>query len=177
MSRREPTTGAPERNLSSEHVADRVHSAAIHVLRSVRPQDAQASIGPAALSALSVLVFAGPRTVGELARAEQVRSPTMTGVLKGLEAAGLVRRERAAEDGRRSVVRATPAGRRLMQRARRRRIAALAGRVDDLTPDERETLLAAAAPVIALTLPPARGRHHRVCRTPRYGAPEAPRAP
>jgi DNA-binding MarR family transcriptional regulator len=114
------------------------------VLRSVRGQDVRAGVGPAALSALSVLVFGGPRTVGELARAEQVRSPTMSGVLNGLEAAGLVRRERVAEDGRRSVVHATARGRRLMQRARRRRIDALARRVDDLEPGERELLLSAA---------------------------------
>jgi DNA-binding MarR family transcriptional regulator len=144
MAGREPTTTARERNPPAEAVADHLHSAAIHVLRSVRGQDTKAGVGPAALSALSVLVFGGPRTVGELARAEQVRSPTMTGVLKGLETAALVRRERAAEDGRRSVVHATARGRRLMQRARRRRIDALARRVEELEPAERELLLAAA---------------------------------
>src|SRR5919108_4201434 len=145
MTGREPTTTAPERNPPAELVADRLNSAAIHVLRSVRAEDARASVGPAALSALSVLVFGGARTVGELARAEQVRSPTMSGVLKGLEAAGLVRRQRAAEDGRRSVVHATARGRRLMQRARRRRIDALAKRIEQqLDPAEREALLAAA---------------------------------
>src|SRR5215211_2364221 len=113
MAGRETTTPVPQRKASADEVADRLNSAAIHVLRSVRGEDAQAGVGPAALSALSVLVFGGPRTVGELARAEQVRSPTMSGVLKGLEAAGLVRRERAAEDGRRSVVHATARGRRL----------------------------------------------------------------
>src|SRR3954449_6724134 len=124
MAQRETTTPAPERNPASALVADRLNSAAIHVLRSVRAQDAQAEVGPAALSALSVLVFGGPRTVGELARAEQVRSPTMSGVLKGLEAEALVRRERVAHDARRSVVHATARGRRLMERARRARVAA-----------------------------------------------------
>jgi DNA-binding MarR family transcriptional regulator len=141
---RYPIDMTVERNPPSDVVADRLHSAAIHVLRSVRGQDVQAGVGPAALSALSVLVFGGPRTVGELARAEQVRSPTMSGVLKGLEAGGLVRRERVAEDARRSVVHATARGRRLMQRARRRRIDALARRVEELEPGERALLLAAA---------------------------------
>ena len=134
---------AAERNPAPEVVAERVNSAAIHVLRSVRGADARAPIGPAALSALSVLVFAGPRTVGELARAEQVRSPTMSGVLKGLEAEGLVRRERVAGDARRSVVHPTAKGRRLMERARRARIAVLAERLQALDERERATLLAA----------------------------------
>jgi DNA-binding MarR family transcriptional regulator len=134
-----------ERNPSPELVAERLNAAAIHVLRSVRGADARAPIGPAALSALSVLVFAGPRTVGELARAEQVRSPTMSGVLKGLEAEDLVRRERVAHDARRSVVHATAKGRRLMERARRARIAVLAERLQALDEHERAELLAAAA--------------------------------
>lgn len=135
---------AAKRNPSPELVAERLNAAAIHVLRSVRGADAGAPIGPAALSALSVLVFAGPRTVGELARAEQVRSPTMSGVLKGLEAEGLVRRARVAHDARRSVVHATAKGRRLMERARRARIAVLAERLQDLDEHERTALLGAA---------------------------------
>lgn len=136
---------ADERNPAPEIVAERLNAAAIHVLRSLRAADARAPIGPAALSALSVLVFAGPRTVGELARTEEVRSPTMSGVLKGLEAEGLVRRERVAHDARRSLVHATARGRRLMQRARRARIDALAARLEDVAPDDRALLLEATA--------------------------------
>jgi DNA-binding MarR family transcriptional regulator len=132
---------AVERNPPADLVAEHLNAAAIHVLRSLRAADARAPIGPAALSALSVLVFAGPRTVGELARAEQVRSPTMSGVLKGLESEGLVRRERVAHDARQSVVHATARGRRLMERARRARITALAARLEDLAPAERARLL------------------------------------
>ena len=58
-------------------IADRLHSAAIHVLRRVRKQDAASGEGPARLSALSVLVFGGPMTLGQLAVAEQVKPPTM----------------------------------------------------------------------------------------------------
>lgn len=135
---------AASRNPSPELVAERLNAAAIHLLRAVRPHDARAGIGPAALSALSVLVFAGPRTVGELARVEQVRSATMSGVLKGLEAEGLVRRARSAQDARRSVVHATPRGRRLMERARRARITALAAGVEGLGARERGALVDAA---------------------------------
>ena len=88
---------------------------------------------PAQLSALSVLVFGAPRTLGELAAAEQVRPPTMTRVVQALEAGGLVRRAHDPRDGRIVRLHATAKGRRVMQRGRERRIANLAtllGRLD-----------------------------------------------
>ena len=60
---------------SSVEAADRFHSAAIHALRHVRREDPATGVSAARLSALSVLVFAGPRTLGELAAAEQVAGP------------------------------------------------------------------------------------------------------
>ena len=69
-------------------VADALHSAAIHLLRGVRKEDERTGVGPARLSALSVLVFAGPMRLTELARTEQVKPPTMTKVVAGLEVCG-----------------------------------------------------------------------------------------
>src|ERR1700756_474909 len=82
-------------------IADRLHSAAIHLLRRLRVRDRESGVGPAQLSALSVLVLGGgPRSLGELAEAEQVRPPTMSRIVAGLERGGLVKRE-GTEDGRR----------------------------------------------------------------------------
>src|SRR5579871_1296134 len=81
-------------------IADRLHSASIHLLRRLRANDRASGIGPAQISALAVLVFGGPRSLGELAEAEQVRPPTMSRIVVGLERAGLVRR-RETEDRRR----------------------------------------------------------------------------
>src|SRR5207237_10862841 len=81
--------------------ADKLHSATIHLLRRLRVRDRESGIGPAQLSALSVLVFGGPKALGELADAEQVRPPTMSRIVSGLARAGLVQRE-ATEDGRRA---------------------------------------------------------------------------
>jgi MarR family len=75
-----------------EVAADKLHSAAIHLLRRLRARDRESGIGPAKLSALSVLVFGGSRSLGELAAAEQVRPPTMSRIVSGLERARLVRR-------------------------------------------------------------------------------------
>src|SRR2546425_5928463 len=75
------------------HIADRLHSAAIHLLRRLRLRDSESGVGPAQLSALSVLVFGGPRSLSELAEAEQVKPPTMSRIVAGLERAGLVKRK------------------------------------------------------------------------------------
>lgn len=126
-------------------VADALHSAAIHLLRGVRKEDEAAGIGPARLSALSVLVFAGPVRLTDLARIEQVKPPTMTKIVAGLETAGLVRRRRDAEDARAVRLEATARGARLLQEGRRRRVARLASALETLTVDELETLTRAAA--------------------------------
>src|SRR5258708_17074119 len=73
--------------------ADRLHSAAIHLLRRLRVRDRESGGGPAQLSALSVLVLGGgPCSLGELAQGEQIRPPTMSRNVAGLVRAGLVRR-------------------------------------------------------------------------------------
>ncbi len=124
--------------------ADRLHSAAIHLLRRVRKQDAVAGVGPAQLSALSVLVFAGSKSLGELAAAEQVKPPTMSRIVAGLKRSRLVEITRDPTDARRMSIRATTKGRRLLQHGRRRRIEYLAAHLDSLTTAELAQLAAAA---------------------------------
>src|SRR6266480_13852 len=106
--------------------ADRFHSAAIHALRHVRRNDPETGLSAARLSALSVLVFGGPRTLGELAAAEHVRPATMSKIVQALEQDGYVRRDSDPNDGRVSRVRATAKGERVMWRGRRRRVENLA---------------------------------------------------
>ena len=126
-------------------VADALHSAAIHLLRRVRAEDEEAGIGPARLSALSVLVFAGAQRLTDLARAEQVRPPTMTKVVTGLEAGGLARRVADPDDARAVRVEATARGRTLLVEGRRRRVERLARGLTTLLPDELDVLAHAAA--------------------------------
>lgn len=117
-------------------LADRVHSAAIHLLRLLRRQDTATGVTPARLSALSVVVFAGPVTLGQLAQAEQVSAPTMTRLVGGLERAGLVTRVGDANDARVSWIRSTAKGDRILREGRRRRVAELARALDELSPAE-----------------------------------------
>jgi len=125
-------------------VADALHSATIHLLRGIREEDERTGIGPARLSALSVLVFAGPMRLTELARLEQVKPPTMTKVITGLEAVGLVRRRADPADARAVRLEATARGTKLLQEGRRRRVDRLAAALRALTADEVNVLAAAA---------------------------------
>src|SRR5882672_3828281 len=120
--------------------ADRLHSAAIHLLRRLRVRDRESGVGPAQLSALSVLVLGGgPRSLGELAEAEQVRPPTMSRIVAGLVRARLVRRGKT-EDGRRVRLEATAKGTRILQEGRRRRVESLAHAVSAFSEQEQQQL-------------------------------------
>lgn len=119
--------------------ADKLHSAAIHLLRRLRVRDRESGIGPAQLSALSVLVFGGPRSLGELADAEQVRPPTMSRIVAGLTASGLVKRE-ATEDGRRVRLVPTAKGTKILWEGRQRRVESLANALAMLGETERSRL-------------------------------------
>src|SRR6266699_3103589 len=90
-------------------VADRLHSAAIHLLRRLRVEDKALGLSGPRASALSVIVFRGPITMGALAEAEQVRRPTITRLVDGLERRGLVRRLNDPTDGRVQLVEASAA--------------------------------------------------------------------
>jgi len=127
-----------------EVLADRLHSVAIHLLRRVRRADAATGISPAELSALSVVVFGGPLTLGELAAAEQVRPPSMTRIVKVLEAEGLITRASDQSDRRVARLRATPEGEQLMKQGRSARVALLADWLRPLSAKERLTLDAAS---------------------------------
>jgi DNA-binding MarR family transcriptional regulator len=131
-------------DLAPELVADRLHSAAIHLLRRLRGEDVASGLTAPRLSALSVIVFGGPLTLGALAAAEQVRPPTMTRLVGALERAGLVTREPDPADGRQVLLRATSTGRRLLEEGRLRRTASLARQVAALPPSDLAALARAA---------------------------------
>jgi len=125
-------------------VADRLHSAAIHLLRRVRKQDIATGEGPARLSALSVLVFGGPKTLGELAAAEQVKPPTMSRIVAGLARSRLIEITADPEDARCMQIRATAKGKTILHEGRERRIAYLAAHLEQLTPEELRSVAIAA---------------------------------
>ena len=146
---RQPRTHPPAAGTATPaELADRLHSAAIRLLRRLRAVDREGALGPARLSALSVIVFAGPLTLGKLAEAEHVRPATISRLARGLERMKLARRSPDPGDGRVVWIEATGAGRRLLDQGRRRRVAVLEARLRALAPDER-ALLASAAGLLA----------------------------
>jgi len=125
-------------------IADRLHSAAIHLLRRLRVEDKAMGLTPPRASALSVVVFRGPVTMSQLAEAEQVRRPTITRLIDGLERRGLVRRVNDPADGRVQLVEATAAGKRLLHKGRARRVERLMRGVAQLSEDDQRVLARAA---------------------------------
>jgi DNA-binding MarR family transcriptional regulator len=121
-------------------VAEALHSAAIRLLRLVRLQDVASGVGPARLSALSVLVFAGAKSLKELAAIEQVRPPTMSRIVEGLERSGLARREVSARDQREIRIQATAKGKKVLLKGRDRRVRFLADKMEGLSKTELEDL-------------------------------------
>ena len=132
--------------------ADRLHKAAISLLRRVRVVDAETGVSAPKLSALSVLAFGGPKSLSALARAEQVTPPTMSKLVADLETEGLVAKRADRADRRGVRIEVTPKGRALMEEGRRRRLALLASALAKLTRAERAQLDAAAALILRLVV-------------------------
>jgi DNA-binding MarR family transcriptional regulator len=151
----------PESTVSARHVTDvqtdtglatAMRISVSRLARRLRVErlgiaESDAALSDIQLAALAALERHDSMTPGELAEHEKVQPPSMTRVIAVLEERGLVLRAPHATDRRQVVLTVTSAGRDLVQRVRLRRTAWLAQRLQELTPEERE-LLRAAAPVI-----------------------------
>ena len=134
-------------------LADGLHSTAIHLLRQLRIQDRASGIGPAQLSALSVLVFGGAMSLKQLAEIEQVRPPTMVRIVQALVADALATSRADQHDARRVRIAVTPRGRALMFKARKRRVEALARMLHEKSVAERAEVAKAVAILRGLRVP------------------------
>ena len=126
-------------------IAERLHSAAIRLLRRVRVADDETGLSAPKLSALAVLVFGGPMNLKDLARAEQVTPPTMSKLVGDLQAQGLAAKRADREDKRGVRIEVTAKGRALMEEGRARRLALLRKKLTLLPKAELELLGSAAA--------------------------------
>jgi DNA-binding MarR family transcriptional regulator len=134
----------------AHRIAERMHSAALRLLRRLRKSDEAMGVSAPKLSALSVLVFGGPQTLKDLAAAEQVRAPTMSRLVAELEADGLATKTEDAKDRRVVRIAATAKGRALLEAGRERRLEVLTAQIDALTRDDRATLQRAAEILVRL---------------------------
>lgn len=127
-------------NDALHRAANAIHSGAIRLLRQARAADQEAPVSPERLSLLSILVFGGDRSIGELADAEQVSSPAISRTVKALQEQGLVVRRTAKDDRRRVRVHATLLGREVIEVARRRRIEVIADTLRHLAGPDLQTI-------------------------------------
>jgi len=126
-------------------IAERLHSAAIRLLRRVRVADDETGLSAPKLSALAVLVFGGPMNLKDLARAEQVTPPTMSKLVADLQSQGLAAKRADREDKRGVRIEVTAKGAALMEEGRARRLALLRKKLAQLPKAELELLGSAAA--------------------------------
>jgi DNA-binding MarR family transcriptional regulator len=126
-----------------ELLAPRLRLAITRMARRLR-QEAGTDLGPSGVAALATLERHGPLSPSELAERERIKRPTVTRIVANLEAAGLVERVKDPEDGRASILTATPAASALLRRLRARKTAYLARRIEGLDAEDRRTLERAA---------------------------------
>jgi DNA-binding MarR family transcriptional regulator len=136
---------------SIDETARKLHSAALHLMRYVRAQDTTLGVPPAQLSALSVVVFGGKKSLNELAKTEQVRPPTMSRIVDGLVRDGLVKRDVDKTDRRSIEIKATEKGTRIMHEGRNRREKLLLELLRPLSKEDIE-LLDRASEILAKSL-------------------------
>jgi len=134
----------------ASEVAGRLRLSATRLARRLR-QEAGAGLTPSQLSALAVVDHHGPVTLGSLADHERVAPPSVTKVVKKLEADGLVVRHRDPADRRIIWVTTSERGAALVAESRRRKTAWLAGRITSLDVDQKRRLTAALDVLDALT--------------------------
>lgn len=124
-------------------MARRLHASAIKLLRMLRREDEGSGLTAPRLSALSVLVFAGPLSLAELAAAEQVRPPTMSRLVEALVRDGLVTRDVDPANRRMVRIAATEGGKALLESGRSRRVRLLTERLKHLADSEQRALFRA----------------------------------
>ncbi|MFI9781620.1 MarR family winged helix-turn-helix transcriptional regulator [Streptomyces sp. NPDC051956] len=121
-------------------MTDKVRKRLLRISQAIRRDAAGLPVTTAQGAVLSLLSN-GPMSIGELARAEGVRPPSMTQIINRMEAAEWVARSGPARKG--STVHITALGRRVAEDVRNGRNKILGERMADLTPRDREALLAA----------------------------------
>jgi DNA-binding MarR family transcriptional regulator len=115
--------------------------------------NARSRSGVAALLTLRRLDDEGPLRITDLAAAELVAQPTMTGIVRRLEQDGFVTRTPDPGDARAARIALSDAGRDELAAVRAARAAVLQERLDRLDDDARAALVAALEPLDQLLSP------------------------
>ena len=141
---------SPPDTLDVVALADAVRPAVLRLSRRIRSEGQKSELTAQDTIVLGMIKKNPGIGISGLADIEQTSRPTMSEHVKRLEARGLVARDAHAEDGRRSGLALTPAGRRKLDQIRAERNNWLAKRLNLLEPAERAQLAAAAAALTKL---------------------------
>lgn len=107
-----------------------------------------------ALSALANVVQNGPKRVTDLVSAERITQPGMTALVGRLAAAGLVTRGPDPDDGRATLVSATPVGQQYLEQIHRAGAEVFDRHLSKLSSDHRASLAGALGALSALAFMP-----------------------
>ena len=130
---------------SPEELTERLRDAITRLNRRLRQERPVGDLTVTQLSALTSLRIGGALTPRELSEAERVQPPTMTKIVAKLEDRGLIRRTPHPTDGRQVLLSPSEAGLAVLEDYQRVRDEWLAGKLADLTAQERDTVARAAA--------------------------------
>ncbi len=136
-------TERPDLDVAPQGVIGRLHRIAARLTDELTVVYAQYGLSEGEFDVLAALRRAGApyqRAPGEIALHTMVTTGAVSKRLDRLEEAGLVSRQRSDADGRGRVVRLTPAGKRLFDRAFTAHIANEQRLLETLTPTEADQL-------------------------------------
>lgn len=133
-------------------LANRLRPLLLHLNRHLRRETHRLGVSAGQISALATVRDNAGIGISDLATRESMSAPSISAHVDKLEQAGLLLRERDAHDDRRRVgLRITPEGLRVLRDVRSRRTAWLASRLEQLSQDERESLVSALTALEALS--------------------------
>ncbi|MUL48853.1 MarR family transcriptional regulator [Mycobacterium sp. CBMA293] len=135
---------------ADDRLANDLSLAVVRLSRQLRFRRPDSPVSLTQLSALATLAKEGPMTPGALAIRERVRPPSMTRVIASLVDLGLVDRSAHPDDRRQVLVVVSPDGQDLYDAERRAGMEWLQERLEQLTDNDRATLLSAADLMFAI---------------------------
>lgn len=130
--------------------AIRLRRVIVHLARQLNASSTGEGLTPSQASVLGLIVGRGPVGLAELASLEGLNPTMLSRVVSKLQDMQLISRTPDPEDLRSATVTVTAAGRQMHDRITAQRVAVVAARVRDLTPQQEETLTAALPALEAL---------------------------
>ena len=129
--------------LGPELVASELRPVLLRLVRELRNETEQLGVTARQVTLLWLVRQRPGLSLAELAAAEGISPPAMSGYVDRLERAGFLERFRSTEDRRRVGLRLTADGDRLLRRIRAQRTTWLAERLKGLEPKELQAIEAA----------------------------------